>query len=136
MPHHCAGALNYQYHGILDFMMSPEGGRLIDVAGAMAGIYAVAPRAIRRGLAILYWTTTFAILALALSDGKGSKVAHQLSPCFSAPASANAAPELISTFRMKDNAAPTTRGGFFLLLALMFSLLSMAFREQQCNPPR
>jgi hypothetical protein len=73
---------------------------------------------------------------LALSEGKAAKVAHQLSPCFSAFAFANAAPELNPAFRMKDNTAPTIRGGFFLLLALMFSLLSMTSREQQCNRPR
>ena len=136
MPHHCAGALSYQYHGILDFVICPEGGRFIDIASAMAGVYAVAPRAIRRGLVILSCTTTFAFLTLALSEGKAAKVAHQLSPCFSAFAFANAAPELNPAFRMKDNTAPTIRGGFFLLLALMFSLLSMTSREQQCNRPR
>ena len=130
MPHHCSEALRYQYHGILDFMMSPEGGRLIEIVSALAGAYAVAPRAIRRGLTILSWSTTFAILALALTDGKGTKVAHQLSPCFSAAASANAAPELISAFRMKEKTAPNIRGGFFLLLALMFCLLSITYREQ------
>ena len=101
MPHHCAEALRYQYHGILVFMMSPEGGRLIELVSALAGTYAVAPRAMRRGLTIASWSTTFAIRALAMSDGKETKVAHQLSPCFSAAAFANAAPELISAFRRK-----------------------------------
>ena len=86
-------------------------------------------------MVILSCTTTFAILALALSEGKGTKVAHQLSPCFSAFAFANAASELMSAFPMKEKTAPTIRGGFFLLLALMFSLLSMISREQQCNQP-
>jgi hypothetical protein len=113
-------------------MMSPEGGRLIEIVSALAGTYAVAPRAMKRGLTILSWSTTLAILALALSDGKGTKVAHQLSPCFSATANA----ELISTFRMKEKTASNMKGGFFLLLALMFSLLSMTYREQQCNRPR
>ena len=84
---------------------------------------------------ILSWSTTFAILASALSDGTGTKVAHQLSPCFSAPF-ANAAPEPISAFRTKERTASHIRGGFFLLLALMFSLLSITSREQQCNRPR
>jgi len=134
MPHHCAEALRYQYHGILVFMMSPEGGRLIEIVSALAGTYAVAPRAMRRGLAILSWLTTLAILALALSDGAGTKVAHQLSPCFSA--SANGAPDLISSFPEQEKTASNVKGGFFLLLALMFSLLSMTYREQQCNRPR
>ncbi len=136
MPHYCSEALSYQYHGILGFMMSPDGGRLIDMVGALAGTYAVAPRAMRRALIVLSWTTTLAILALALTDGKGTKVAHQLSPCFSATGFANAAPKLNSTFRTTERTAPNARGGFFLLLALMFSLLSMTVQEQQCNRPR
>lgn len=136
MPHHCAEAISYQYHGILGFMMSPEGGRLIEIVSALAGTYAVAPRAMRKGLTILSWTTTIAVLTLALSDGRGSKVAHQLSPCFSAVLFANAAPELISAIRMKERTASPVRGGFFLLLALMFSLLSMTSRELECNRPR
>jgi len=87
-------------------------------------------------LVILSWTTTFAILASALTDGRGTKVAHQLSPCFSAFAFANAAPRLDPALQTKAKAAPSIRGGFFLLLALMFSLLSMTSREQQCNRPR
>jgi len=134
MPHHCADALSYQYHGILGFLTSQEGGRLIEIVSALTETYAVAPRPIRKGLVILSWTTTFAILASALSGGTGTKVAHQLSPCFSAPF-ANAAPELISASRTKGRTASHLRGGFFLLLALMFSLLLIAFREQQCNPP-
>ena len=136
MPHHCAGALSYQYHGILGFMMSPEGGRLIEIVSALAGTYAVAPRGMRKGLTILSWTTTIAILTVVLSDGRGSKVAHQLSPCFSSGIFANAAPKLISAIRMEEKTASLVRGGFFLLLALMFSLLLIAFREQQCNQPR
>jgi hypothetical protein len=135
MPHHCADALSYQYHGILGFLTSQEGGRLIEIVSALTGTYAVAPRPIRRGLVILSWTTTFAILTSALSDGTGAKVTRQLSPCFSAPF-ANAAPGLISAFGTKERTASHVRGGFFLLLALMFSLLLIAFREQQCNQPR
>ena len=132
MPHHCADAISYQYHGILGFMMSPEGGRLIEIVSALAGTYAVAPRAMRKGLTILSWTTTIAVLTLALSDGRGSKVAHQLSPCFGAAIFANAAPKP----RMEGKTASPVRSGFFLLLALVSSLLSMTSREQQCNRPR
>jgi hypothetical protein len=132
MPHHCADALSYQYHGILGFIMSSEGGRLIEIVSALTGTYAVAPRPIRRGLLILCWTTTFAILASALSDGTGARVTRQLSPCFSAPF-ANAAPELISGFRTRERTASQARGGFFLLLVLMFCLLSVTCREQQCS---
>ena len=135
MPHHCADAISYQYHGILGFLTSQEGGRLIEIVSALTGTYAVAPRPIKKGLVILSWTTAFAILASALSDGTGTKVAHQLSPCFSAPF-ANAAPELISAFRTKERTASQVRGGFFLLLAFMSCLLSVTSRERQCNPPR
>ena len=54
MPHHCADALSYQYHGILGFLTSQEGGRLIEIVSALTGTYAVAPRPIRRGLDVRY----------------------------------------------------------------------------------
>jgi hypothetical protein len=135
MPHHCADAISYQYHGILGFVMSPEGGRLIDIVGTLAGVYAVSPQIVRKRLTAIYWITTVTFLMLALSDGKGMKVAHQLSPCFNF-ASGRVNAELFYVARTEEKAAPSIRGGFFLLLALMFSLLSVAFREQQCNPPR
>ena len=112
MPHHCAGVLSYQYHGILGFLMSDEGGRLIEMGGALAGTYTVAPWFLRKVITAFSWTMLIAILVSGLSNGAVAKVAHQLSPCFSVSAIPNAAPELIASL-MKERTAPSLeRGGF------------------------
>ncbi len=111
MPHHCSEALSYQYHGILGFMMSPEGGRLIEIGSALAGAYAVASKLIRKGITVLSWTIMIAFLGSGLSNGAVAKVAHQLSPCFSVSAIPNA-PELIPLWIKERTAPRSERSGF------------------------
>jgi hypothetical protein len=106
MPHTCTEALSYQYHDILSLLMSQEGGRLIEIMGAAAAIYAVASRSMRRAIIAISSMMAIALLLSALGHGAGTQAAHQLSPCYSLRAIVNAAPKLIAAWLIEGQTAP------------------------------
>lgn len=105
MPHHCADALSYQYHGILSFMMSSEAERLIEITSALSGAYAIASRRIKRAITTLSLISAIVLLVSVLGNGTGAKVAHQLSPCFSASAFATATAGFINALWVTSKTA-------------------------------
>jgi hypothetical protein len=106
MPHHCAEAISYQYHGILGVMMSPEAERAIEIMSALSAAYAIASRYMRRAIITLSSISTIVLLVSVLGNGTAAKVAHQLSPCFSAITFATAAPGVIGALWVTSKTAP------------------------------
>ena len=87
-------------------MMSSEAERLIEIMSALSGAFAIASRCIRKAIITLSLISAIVLLVSVLGNGTGARIAHQLSPCFSASALATATAGFMNALRVTSKTAP------------------------------